>query len=238
MTHATTGNTPTKDHLSELSASKPNRKRLSLLWRTVLLLAISVLICLGLLYAWIQHSVNAHFEQMDSEILEHARLVLEQQSLLTDGELALTQAQLNPLNPHRHALGLGYDLLILSFDAKGKFIGDLSQTSLPQTDLLTSLDLLALWQTHGERQFELITYQHHYRASILPVQSSRVQSTRADASSAQTNAKHQGYVLLALPIDVHHHYLAEFNRQLKVLLIPESVKPAPTLSLSPPASTF
>jgi len=41
-----------------------------------------------------------------------------------------------------------------------------------------------------------------------------------------------------LPIDVHHHYLAEFNRQLKVLLIPESVKPAPTLSLSPPASTF
>jgi two-component system heavy metal sensor histidine kinase CusS len=176
--------------------------------------------------------------QLDSEILEHARLVLEQRSLLTDGELALTQAQLNPLNPHRHALGLGYDLSILSFDAKGKFIGDLSQTSLPQTDLLTSLDLLALWQTHGERQFELITYQHHYRASILPVQSSRVQSTRADASSAQTNAKHQGYVLLALPIDVHHHYLAEFNRQLKVLLIPESVKPAPTLSLSPPASTF
>src|SRR5699024_7332755 len=52
--------------------------RLSLLWRTILLLSLCVIVTQIFLYVWIQRSVNEHFEQMDAEILTHAAFNLRQ----------------------------------------------------------------------------------------------------------------------------------------------------------------
>ena len=52
--------------------------RLSLLWRTILLLSLCVIVTQIFLYIWIQRSVNDHFEQMDAEILTHAAFNLRQ----------------------------------------------------------------------------------------------------------------------------------------------------------------
>ncbi|WP_353511606.1 hypothetical protein [Psychrobacter sp. JCM 18903] len=59
-------------------AYKSEHRRLSLLWRTTLVLTVCVLISQAFLYIWIQRSVNDHFEQMDSEILTHAAFNLRQ----------------------------------------------------------------------------------------------------------------------------------------------------------------
>ena len=64
-------------------AYKSEHRRLSLLWRTTLVLTVCVLISQAFLYIWIQRSVNDHFEQMDSEILTHAAFNLRQ--YMTEG---------------------------------------------------------------------------------------------------------------------------------------------------------
>ena len=57
----------------------------------------------------------------------------------------------------------------------------------------------ALWQKHHEQPFDLKINDRHYRAIVIQ-HASRL-------------------ALIALPVDVHHQYLAQFNRQLIVILI-------------------
>lgn len=58
---------------------------------------------------------------------------------------------------------------------------------------------MTLWQNHHEQQFVLAIDNRNYRALII----------RND----------QILALIALPIDVHHQYLLQFNRQLSMILI-------------------
>ena len=54
--------------------------RLSLLWRTLILLTIFVVLSQITVYFWIKRSVTDHFEVMDSEMLTHAAFNLRKSS--------------------------------------------------------------------------------------------------------------------------------------------------------------
>lgn len=172
--------------------------RLSLLWRTLLLLTLCVVIIQICLYLWIQRSVNSHFEQMDSEILTHAAFNLRQQMTdrLLDDERAASAFNQSTPAPQPPNAGLDYGVKTLITDSQGKVI-----TSNPNVFIseLGNKRVKALWQQYHDQPFDLKMNHRHYRAIVI---------------------KHsERLALIALPIDVHHQYLLHFNRQLIFILI-------------------
>ncbi len=170
--------------------------RLSLLWRTLFLLTICVVITQICLYLWIQRSVNGHFEQMDSEILTHAAFNLRYD--MTDSALDDQGAQLISKSPRqRQNAGLDYDVKTVITDNQGQII-----TSRPKGFISESGSarlVKDLWQQHYDQPFDLKLDHRHYRAVVI---------------------RHsERLALIALPIDVHHQYLVQFNRQLILILI-------------------
>lgn len=194
-----------------------HNRRLSLLWRTILLLTVCVLISQVFLYTWIQRSVNDHFEQMDAEILTHAAFNLRQHimdispddqtssdlSNLTDSSspsnLHNLNDQHNPINRQPSALetsGLGYEVKTVITDLNGQVI-----SSLPTNFVNTFNDsrlVQELWQQHHDQPFDLQLDNRHFRAIVIE------HSTRL--------------ALIVLPIDVHHQYLVQFNSHLILIL--------------------
>ncbi len=178
--------------------------RLSLLWRTLFLLTLCVVITQICLYLWVQRSVNGHFEQMDSEILTNAAFNLRQNmtdSVLDDqGETQLSnQANLSVSKqpqPLKNA-GLDYDVKTVITDNQGQIITSRPKFFMSQSGNKQSVK--DLWQQHHDQPFDLKIDSRHYRAIII---------------------RHsERLALIALPIDVHHQYLVQFNRQLILILI-------------------
>jgi len=187
-------------------------RRLPLLWRTIFLLTIFVVISQIVIYIWVQRSVNGHFEQMDSEIITHAAFNLRKRVTHLDEETASStlpssissSTSLNsstlpaPIGAdHLHSSWLDYDLKTLVADKNGRLLS--SAPSSFADELPVDFDLLSLWQDHHEQQFVVEINNRSYRAVII-----------------QDN---QMLALIALPIDVHHQYLLQFNRQLSMILI-------------------
>jgi two-component system heavy metal sensor histidine kinase CusS len=184
-------------------------RRLSLLWRTILLLTVFVMITQIFLYIWIQRSVRGHFEQMDTETLTHAAFNLRQRMM--DSEIA-RQTTIKPTeqnlanqtfnnqtlnNQPSASVSLDYEVKTVIAHNDGQII------SSSPTDFINSVadrELLnSLWQRQLEQSFDLQLDKRHYRAIVI---------------------KHAEYLaLIALPIDVHHQYLIQFNRQLILILI-------------------
>ena len=169
--------------------------RLSLLWRTLFLLTLCVVITQICLYLWIQRSVNGHFEQMDSEILTHAAFNLRQH--MTDSALnnqGITQLSSQPIQLHN--IRLVYDIKIAITDKQGKIIASRPIGFMGQSNGERSVQ--DLWQQYHGQPFDLKIDSHHYRAIVI---------------------RHsERLALIALPIDVHHQYLIQFNRQLILIL--------------------
>lgn len=173
--------------------------RLSLLWRTIFLLTLCVVITQICLYLWIQRSVNGHFEQMDAEILSHTAFNLRH--YMTDSSFdntATISLFTQPREPQQLSNAeLDYDVKTVITDNQGKtlastFTGFMSESQ--NKSLMTDL-----WQRHHDQPFGLRVDHRHYRALVI---------------------QHSGrFALIALPIDVHHQYLAQFNRQLILILI-------------------
>ncbi len=194
--------------------AKFDNRRWPLLWRTVFLLTLFVVLSQIVLYIWIQRSVKGHFEEMDAEIINHAAFNLRQH--LTDREYqsalpstpnpaflpnpaSLDSATLSaPINAdHLHSSWLDYDLKILLTDKDGQL-----STSTPSgfaDELPANFSLPLLWQEHHERQFVTTINERRYRAVII-----------------QNNDL---LALIVLPIDIHHQYLLQFNRQLSIILL-------------------
>ena len=178
--------------------------RLSLLWRTLFLLTLCVVITQICLYLWIQKSVNGHFEQMDSEILTHAAFNLRQN--MTDNALdeqSPTQSFNQPNQPVskqpqplQNAV-LDYDVKTVITDNQGQVL-----TSNPKGFMSHSgnkRSVKDLWQQHHDQPFDLKIDSRHYSAIVI---------------------RHsERLALIALPIDVHHQYLVQFNRQLILILM-------------------
>lgn len=204
---------------------KPNKmkynfenRRLPLLWRTIFLLTIFVVISQIVIYIWVQRSVNGHFEQMDSEIITHAAFNLRKRITHLDEETAsptlpsslsaatslnspTLSVQLQAPAPigadHLHSSWLDYDLKTLIADKNGRLLS--SAPSSFADELSTDFNLPSLWQAYHEQQFVVKINNRSYRAVII-----------------QDN---QMLALIALPIDVHHQYLLQFNRQLSMILL-------------------
>ena len=169
--------------------------RLSLLWRTLFLLTLCVVITQICLYLWIQRSVNGHFEQMDAEILTHAAFNVRQN--MTDSLLnnqGITQLSSKPIQLQN--IGLDYDIKTVITDKHGKIIASRLTGFMSQSGGERSVK--DLWQQHHEQPFDLKIDSRHYRAMVI---------------------RHsERLALIALPIDVHHQYLIQFNRQLILIL--------------------
>ena len=178
--------------------------RLSLLWRTLFLLTLCVVITQICLYLWIQNSVNDHFEQMDSEILTHAAFNLRQHmtdsALYNQGEIQLSNQPNQSVNKQPQPLKdavLDYDVKTVSTDNQGQFITSNPKGFLSQSQNKRSVT--DLWQAHHEQPFDLKIDRRRYRAIVI--------------------RHYERLALIALPIDVHHQYLSQFNRQLILILI-------------------
>ncbi|WP_201499026.1 histidine kinase dimerization/phospho-acceptor domain-containing protein [Psychrobacter arenosus] len=177
-----------------MTESKLADRRLSLLWRTVLSLTLGVILTQILIYAWVQRSVTTHFDHMDSEILTHAAFNLRQR--LSNESSDPTIATTNPPSIYNSTAELDYELKAIIANEDGKVLRSMPQdfySALPQD---FSLD--PLWQRSSEQQFSLTIGKNHYRAIVI---------------------RHsQKLALIALPVEVHHQYLAQFNRQLSWIL--------------------
>ena len=173
--------------------------RLSLLWRTIFLLTLCVVITQICLYLWVQRSVNGHFEQMDAEILSHTAFNLRQH--MTDSSFdneATISLSNQPRKPQLLSNAeLDYDVKTVITDSQGEILARTFTSFMSESQnkgLVTDL-----WQRHHEQPFDLKVDHRHYRALVI---------------------QHSGrFALIALPIDVHHQYLAQFNRQLILILI-------------------
>ena len=179
---------------------KSKNRRWSLLWRTVFLLTIFVVISQVIIYAWVQRSVSGHFEQMDSEILTHAAFNLRKRMVILEDHIepfTVSKSQALIDANHLHSSWLDYDLKTLISDKNGKLLS--SDPSNFIHDLPTDFSLLQLRQDHRDQQFMLKINNRHYRAIIITHQ--------------------EVLAFIALPIDVHHQYLIQFNRQLSLILI-------------------
>lgn len=171
--------------------------RISLLWRTIILITVCVVISQLMVYFWIQRSVNEHFEVMDAEILTHAAFNLRK-AVDEQDQASLIEDNSN----HNHSSGLDYDLKVFAFDSNGKALTNPSSnlaSNLSNYELFTQLDINELRQKHGDKQFDLTLQDRHYRAIII--------------NNRQT------HYLITLPIDVHHLYLNHFNFQLRLILL-------------------
>ena len=178
---------------------KFKNRRWPLLWRTVFLLTIFVVISQVIIYIWVQRSVSAHFEQMDSEIITHAAFNLRKRAMSREEQAAsnLPASSAPTTADHLHSSWLDYDLKHLVSDENGALL-----SSVPSSfadELPVNFNLLTLWQNHHEQQFVLAINNRNYRAIII--------------------RNNQLLTLIALPIDVHHQYLMQFNSQLSIILI-------------------
>lgn len=173
--------------------------RLSLLWRTILLLSLCVIVTQIFLYVWIQRSVNEHFEQMDAEILTHAAFNLRQY-MDSNSIVDTSNTKKKPLSQQTLALqnaSIDYEVKTVITDNNGQVLISVPTGFIDQS--AHSGAVKALWQKHHEQPFDLKINDRHYRAIVIQ-HASRL-------------------ALIALPVDVHHQYLAQFNRQLIVILI-------------------
>ena len=172
--------------------------RLSLLWRTLFLLTLCVVITQICLYLWIQRSVNGHFEQMDSEILTHAAFNLRQHmtdsALDDEGETQLPNQLVNPQQLQNAVLD--YDVKTVITDNQGQVLTSNPKGFMSQSQNKRSVK--DLWQQHHDQPFDLKIDHRHYRAIVIRYS--------------------ERLALIALPIDVHHQYLIQFNRQLILIL--------------------
>jgi len=177
-----------------MTESKLADRRLSLLWRTVLSLTLGVILTQILIYAWVQRSVTTHFDHMDSEILTHAAFNLRQRLSNESSDPAIVTT--NPPSIYNNTAELDYELKAIIANEDGQVLRSMPQDfygGLPQD---FSLD--TLWQRPSEQQFSLTIGKNHYRAIVI---------------------RHsQKLALIALPVEVHHQYLAQFNRQLSWIL--------------------
>ncbi|MEJ6068293.1 ATP-binding protein [Psychrobacter sp. 16-Bac2893] len=163
-------------------------------------MTIFVVISQVIIYIWVQRSVNEHFEQMDSEIITHAAFNLRKRMVALDEEIEpLTASKSQSLIDanHLHSSWLDYDLKTLISDKNGNLLS--SDPSNFIDDLPTDFSLLQLWQYYRDQQFMIKINRRHYRAMVI--------------------ANHETLALIALPIDVHHQYLIQFNRHLSMILI-------------------
>ena len=179
---------------------KSKNRRWSLLWRTIFLLTLFVIISQVIIYAWVQRSVSGHFEQMDSEILTHAAFNLRKRMVSLEDHIepfTVSKSQALIDANHLHSSWLDYDLKTLVSDKNGKLLS--SDPSNFIHDLPADFSLLPLWQDHHDQQFMIKINNRHYRAIIIENQ--------------------EVLAFIALPIDVHHQYLIQFNRQLSLILI-------------------
>ena len=185
-----------------------DNQRWPLLWRTVFLLTIFVVLSQVVIYIWVQRSVQGHFEEMDAEILTHAAFnwrkqadtsasdTIEannstRQTSLSNTASAAAQAA------HPHSDWQGYNLKILLTDRHGEVLS--STPSSFADELPVDFRVLSLWQHHREQQFVTQINERRYRAVIV-----------------QNN---DTFAFIALPIDIHHQYLLQFNRQLSLILL-------------------
>ena len=185
-----------------------DNQRWPLLWRTVFLLTIFVVLSQVVIYIWIQRSVQGHFEEMDAEILTHAAFnwrkqadtsasdTIEannstRQTSLSNTASAAVQAA------HPHSDWQGYNLKTLLIDRHGEVLS--STPSSFADELPVDFRVLSLWQHHREQQFVTQINERRYRAVIV-----------------QNN---DTFAFIALPIDIHHQYLLQFNRQLSLILL-------------------
>ncbi|WP_352339200.1 ATP-binding protein [Psychrobacter sp. 16-MNA-CIBAN-0192] len=187
----------------------PNQ-RWPLLWRIVFLLTISVVISQLIIYVWVQRSVSGHLDQMDAEIITHAAFNLRKREISNDEQtvalnpsiVSVSTASASTLPvptdaDHLHSSWLDYDLKTLVFDKAGQLL-----SSAPigfANEFPKDFNVLTLWQTYHEEQFILQINDRNYRAMVL-----------------QSN---QTLALIMLPIDMHHQYLMQFNRQLSMILL-------------------
>jgi len=179
---------------------KFKNRRWPLLWRTVFLLTIFVVISQVIIYIWVQRSVNEHFEQMDSEIITHAAFNLRKRMIALDKKIEpLTASKTQSLIDanHLHSSWLDYDLKTLISDKNGNLLS--SDPSNFIHDLPAGFSLLHLRQNYRDQQFMIKIGSRHYRAMVI--------------------ANQEALALIALPIDVHHQYLMQFNRHLSMILI-------------------
>ena len=173
--------------------------RLSLLWRTILLLSLCVIVTQIFLYVWIQRSVNEHFEQMDAEILTHAAFNLRQY-MDSNSIVDTSNTKKKPLSQQTLTLqnaSIDYEVKTVITDNNGQVLISVPTGFINQSSHHGAVK--ALWQKHHEQPFDLKINDRHYRAIVIQ-HASRL-------------------ALIALPVDVHHQYLAQFNRQLIVILI-------------------
>lgn len=98
---------------------------------------------------------------------------------------------------HPHSSWLDYDLKTLISDKNGNLLS--SNPSNFINDLPADFSLLQLLQGYRDQQFMIKINNRHYRAIIITHQ--------------------EVLAFIALPIDVHHQYLIQFNRQLSLILI-------------------
>ena len=174
-------------------------RRLPLLWRTVFLLTVFVIISQVIIYAWVQRSVSGHFEQMDSEIITHAAFNLRKSINDIDAQTkssAASKSQSLTSANHLHPSRLDYDLKTVIANKSGALLS--SDPTSFINDLPSDFSLPQLWQVYRDQQFTIEIKGRNYRAIIIENQ--------------------EVLALIALPIDVHHHYLMHFNRQLSMIL--------------------
>ena len=179
---------------------KFKNRRWPLLWRTVFLLTIFVVISQVVIYIWVQRSVNEHFEQMDSEIITHAAFNLRKRMVSLEDHIepfTVSKSQALIDANHLHSSWLDYDLKTLVSDKNGKLLS--SDPSNFINDLPADFSLLQLLQDYRDQQFMIKINNRHYRAIIITHQ--------------------EVLAFIALPSDVHHQYLIQFNRQLSLILI-------------------
>lgn len=175
-------------------------RRWPLLWRTVFLLTIFVVISQVVIYIWVQRSVNEHFEQMDSEIITHAAFNLRKRIVNFNDHIepfTVSKSQALIDANHLHSSWLDYDLKTLISDKNGNLLS--SDPSNFINDLPADFSLLQLLQDYRDQQFMIKINNRDYRAIIVTHQ--------------------EVLAFIALPIDVHHQYLIQFNRQLSLILI-------------------
>lgn len=179
---------------------KFKNRRWPLLWRTVFLLTIFVVISQVVIYIWVQRSVNEHFEQMDSEIITHVAFNLRKRMVNFNDHIepfTVSKSQALIDANHPHSSWLDYDLKTLISDKNGNLLS--SNPSNFINDLPADFSLLQLLQDYRDQQFMIKINNRHYRAIIVTHQ--------------------EVLAFIALPIDVHHQYLVQFNRQLSLILI-------------------
>nr|WP_253844395.1 ATP-binding protein [Moraxella atlantae] len=137
---------------------------------------------------------------MDSEILTHAAFNLRKRMVSLEDHIepfTVSKSQALIDANHLHSSWLDYDLKTLVSDKNGKFLS--SDPSNFINDLPADFSLLQLLQDYRDQQFMIKINNRHYRAFIITHQ--------------------EVLVFIALPIDVHHQYLIQFNRQLSLILI-------------------